>query len=85
MKRAERQHLKENELERLTREAREMIERRRSETTAIVAVVAVVAVVALGYMLWRQQVQGKAACLLAQAVAVQDCRSFRSASARRPR
>src|SRR5438093_1395247 len=63
MKRTERQHLKENELQRVGREAREMIERRRSETTVIVAVVAVVAVVALGYVMWRQQVQSKASGL----------------------
>ena len=74
MKRAERHHLKENELDRIAREAREMIERRRSETTIVVAAVAVVAVIALGYFMWRQQLQGKAAGLLAQAEAVQDAR-----------
>jgi len=74
MKRAERQHLKENELERVAREARELIERRRSETTAIVSAVAIVALIALGYLMWRQQVQSKASGLLAQAVAVQEAR-----------
>jgi TolA-binding protein len=74
MKRAERQHLKENELERVAREARELIERRRSETTAIVSAVAIAALIALGYLMWRQQVQGKASSLLAQAVAVQEAR-----------
>src|SRR5438128_11010023 len=74
MKRTERQHLKDNELQRVGREAREMIERRRSETTAIAAVVAVVAVVALGYVTWRQQVPRKASGLLAQAAGVQRAR-----------
>jgi len=74
MKRTERQHLKENELERITREAREAIERRRSETTAIVAIAAVVAIVGLVYFVWRQQVHSKASALLAQAVVVQEAR-----------
>jgi TolA-binding protein len=74
MKRTERQHLKENEMERFAREARELLERRRRETTVLVAVVAVVAIVALGYLAWRQQVQSKASALLAQAMAAQDAR-----------
>jgi len=66
--------LKENELERIARETREMVEQRRSELTGVVAVVAVVAVIALGFLIWRSQVQSRASGLLAQAEAVQDAR-----------
>ena len=74
MKRAERHHLKENELGKLTRQARETMETRRSETTAVAAVIVVVAALALGYFAWRQRVQTKAHGLLAEAMAVQDAR-----------
>lgn len=74
MKRAERQHLKENELQILARQAREAIETKRRETTGIIAVVVVVAVVAIGYFAWRERVQTKAHALLADAVATQDAR-----------
>jgi TolA-binding protein len=74
MKTKERHHLKENELGRLTRQARETVETRRTETTMIAASVIVVAVLALGYFGWRQRVEGKAHSLLAEAMAVQDAR-----------
>lgn len=74
MKRAQRQHLKENELELLARQARELVEEKRRETTAIIAVVAIVGAIAIGYFGWHQHVQSRAHDLLAQAVAVQDAR-----------
>jgi TolA-binding protein len=74
MKTKERRHLKENELGKLTRQARETIETRRSETTAVAALIVVVAALALGYFGWRQRVQTKAHGLLAEAMAVQDAR-----------
>jgi TolA-binding protein len=74
MKRTERQHLKENELERIARETRELFEQRKTETTVVVAIVAVIAVIGLGIVVWRQQVEAKASGLLAQAVAVQEAR-----------
>jgi predicted negative regulator of RcsB-dependent stress response len=74
MKRTERRHLKENELEILTRQAREKFEARRRETTAVVALVVVVAAAAIGYFTWQQRVQTRAHSLLAEAVAVQDAR-----------
>ncbi len=74
MKRSERQHLRENELEQFARQAREMVEARRRETTLIVAAVVVVGAVALGYFGWHEHVQSRAHDLLAQAVAVQDAR-----------
>jgi tetratricopeptide (TPR) repeat protein len=74
MKTKERHHLKENELGKLARQARETVETRRTETTMIAGVVIVVAALALGYFGWRQRVEGKAHALLAQAMAVQDAR-----------
>src|SRR5256885_15771769 len=74
MKRTERQHLKENELQTFARQAREQLEARRRETTAIVAISVVVAAVALGFFAWRERVQSKATGLLAEAMAVQDAR-----------
>jgi predicted negative regulator of RcsB-dependent stress response len=74
MKRTERQHLKEHELERFARQTRELVEARRRETMAITTVVIVVAAGAIGYFAWHEHVQSRAHDLLAQAVAVQDAR-----------
>jgi TolA-binding protein len=74
MKRTERQHLKENELQTLARQARELIEARGRETTTLVTVVVVAGVIGVGYFAWHERVQAKAHELLAQAVAVQDAR-----------
>jgi TolA-binding protein len=74
MKRTERQHLKENELQTFARQAREQIESRRRETTAIIAIALVVGAAALGFFAWRERVQSKATRLLAEAMAVQDAR-----------
>jgi|SRR5262245_4694681 len=74
MKRTERRHLKENELQTFARETRERFEGRQRETTAIVAVVGVLAVLAIGYFVWRDRVQTRAHALLADATAVQTAR-----------
>ncbi len=74
MKRTERQHLRENEIEQFARQARELVEARRRETTMMVAAIVVVGAVALGYFAWHEHVQARAHDLLAQAVAVQDAR-----------
>ena len=74
MKRAERHHLKENELQTLARGARERFDSRRTETTTAIAVVVVVGLVAVAFFAWRERVQTKAHALLAQAVVVQDAR-----------
>ncbi|HZP47305.1 MAG TPA: tetratricopeptide repeat protein [Vicinamibacterales bacterium] len=74
MKRTERQHLRENELEQFARQARELVEAKKRETTLIVGAIVVVGAVALGYFGWHQHVQSRAHDLLAQAVAVQDAR-----------
>jgi len=74
MKRTERKHLKEHELQRFAREAREQFESRKRESTAAIIIVVVVGVVAIGYFGWRERVRTRAHALLADAVAVQVAR-----------
>ena len=74
MKRAERQHLKDNELRNLALSARETFEAKKKESATTIIVVVAVALVAVGYFAWRETVQGRAHALLAEAVAVQDAR-----------
>ena len=74
MKRSERHHLKDNELQRWAVQARRTYDARKRETTlAVVAVLAIV-VVAAGYFLWRGSVESRAQTALAQAMAIQDAR-----------
>lgn len=74
MKRTERRHLKENELEIFARQARETYEARKRETTWVVTAVVALVVLLGGYLMWRQRVQTRAHALLADAVAVQNAR-----------
>jgi predicted Zn-dependent protease len=74
MKRTERRHLKENELQAFARQARETLEARRRETAAILAILVVAGVAALGYYGWHERKQSKAHALLADALAVRDAR-----------
>ena len=72
MKRTERHHLKENELQRLAIQAREaLMERTPAMTRAAVAVL-VLAVAGLGYYGWREHVQSRAHAMLAEAVATEE-------------
>ena len=74
MKRTERQHLKENELEALTRQVGEMFEARRRETGAVVGVIVVAAATGIGYFAWHEHIQSRSHALLAEAVVVQGAR-----------
>lgn len=74
MKRAERHHLKENELRSIAREVRERFEGRQRETMYTLAAVGAVAILAIGFFAWRERVQSQAATLLAAAVSVKDAR-----------
>src|SRR5438067_1064788 len=74
MKRTERHHLKNNELELLTRQAREAIEARKREVTAAIVAAAVVGVAALVYFVWHERVEARAHAMLADAMVVQDAR-----------
>ncbi len=74
MKRTERRHLKENELQTLAREARERLESKGRETLAVVVILAVIGVAAVAYFAWHERVQTRAAAMLAAAVAVKEAR-----------
>jgi len=74
MKRAERRHLKENELQAFARQARDTYQERRREATTLVAIVVVVGAVAIGYFAWREHVSSKAHAMLAEAMVVQEAR-----------
>jgi TolA-binding protein len=74
MKRTERHRLKENELRTFAQRAAETVDARRKETTTLVLIALVVGVVAIAFFAWRQNVQGKAHALLADATAVADAR-----------
>src|SRR3954462_10892644 len=74
MKRTERHHLKENELQLLTRQAREAIAARQREVTLGILVAAVIGVAALAYFLWHERVEGRAHAMLADAMVGQDAR-----------
>jgi TolA-binding protein len=74
MKRAERHHLKENELQRLALAARHIyVDRKREASWVLVGVVAVTAI-AGGYFLWSERLQSRAHALLAEAMVVQEAR-----------
>jgi TolA-binding protein len=70
MKRAERHHLKDNELARSVAIARDVVGRNRSRLTTFVVVGIVAAAAIIGYTVWRQRATSQAAAMLAQAVAV---------------
>jgi TolA-binding protein len=74
MKRAERHHLKDNELANLAVNARQIVEERRGPLAAIVIAVVVIAAVGFGYYGWRNHVEGKADTLLAEALALDEAR-----------
>jgi predicted negative regulator of RcsB-dependent stress response len=74
MKRAERHHLKENELQTFARDVRDQLEGRQRETLLGLAAVGVIAILAIAFFAWREHTQTQAATLLAAAVAVKDAR-----------
>jgi TolA-binding protein len=74
MKRAERHHLKENELQRLAMTARRIYVDRKRETTGLLVGVVALAAIAGGYFLWSERLQSRAHALLAEAMVVQEAR-----------
>jgi len=74
MKRAERRHLKQNELQRWAIQARGALEERKRETTIGVVAVLVVAAAIAGWSGWRGYVESRAQRDLAEALAVQEAR-----------
>lgn len=74
MKRAERQHLKDNELAQLAMTARDLVqERQKPIVAALTAIVLLVAIVG-GYMFWRNRTQTRAHAQLAAALEVEQAR-----------
>src|SRR5712692_3110990 len=74
MKRAQRHHLKENELRIFARQARDAIEARKGQVTAALVAALIIGAAATGYFLWRQHIQTRAHAMLADALAVDDAR-----------
>jgi TolA-binding protein len=74
LKRTERRHLKNNELEQLAAQARGALEARKQETTYALVAVVIVAALAIGYFAWRDRTQNRAHGLLADAMEVSDAR-----------
>ena len=72
MKRAERHHLKQNELQRLAVQAQKAISERTPAATGVLVGLLVVAVLGIGYYAWRGHVQSRAHALLAEAIATQE-------------
>jgi TolA-binding protein len=72
MKRAERHHLKQNELERLTIQARNALAERTRVTTGVLIALLVLAIAGIGYYAWSQRVQSRAHGLLAEAIGTQE-------------
>lgn len=72
MKRTERHHLKDNELERWATSVAGALEERKHELTIAVAAVLIVGGIVLGYVLYRNHVQGAAHTALADAMAVEE-------------
>jgi TolA-binding protein len=72
MKRAERHHLKGNELANLALRSREVVEERKQQFVAIGVALIVVAAAALGYYAWRQNLESRAHTLLAEAMVVDE-------------
>ena len=72
MKRAERHHLKDNELQRWTLQLRKEFNARQREATAIIVAIVAIAAVGGGYLAWRAYVESRAHATLADALAVQE-------------
>jgi tetratricopeptide (TPR) repeat protein len=74
MKRVERRHLKQNELQHLTERLREAVESHGRATAAVLAVAVVAGLAALGYSFWGGRTEGRAHEMLAEALVVSETR-----------
>ena len=63
MKRAERHHLKENELQTFARDVRDQFEGRQREAMLGLAAVGVVVILAIAFFAWRERMQSQAEVL----------------------
>ena len=74
MKRTERRHLKQNELQSLTRRLQETVEEYKNEATWVLTALVVIGVAAFGFWAWRERVESRVHALLADALVVQEAR-----------
>src|ERR1700754_5145049 len=74
MKRAERQHLRENELGQLTASATHAVQERGGQVLGIAIAVIVIVVGIGGYVAWKNNQEGHAHALLADALVLEDAR-----------
>jgi TolA-binding protein len=74
MKRIERRHLKQNEFAQLALGARDVVEQRRGQIVGGVIAIAVVAAAIIGYVTYRNRVEGRAAVMLAEAIEIEQAR-----------
>jgi TolA-binding protein len=72
MKRAERHHLKDNELANLAVRSRQIVEERKGQLGWVVAALLIVAVAAAGFWVWRRSVEGRAQAMLAEALVTEE-------------
>lgn len=72
MKRTERHHLKDNELNRLALSARRMMEARKGLIQGLLIAMVVAGVGAIGYYAWRARAENRAYSLLAEATIVEE-------------
>jgi len=74
MKRSERHHLKQNELQTFTRQVQGTVEQHKNEATWLIVALAVIGVAAFGYWTWHERVQSRVHAMLAEALVVQEAR-----------
>ena len=74
MKRAERHHLKDNELATFAVRARQLVETQGKPLGALAVVLVVVVVAVLGYLAWRGRAEARAGAVLAEATLLDEAR-----------
>jgi outer membrane protein assembly factor BamD (BamD/ComL family) len=74
MKRAERQHLKDNELLQLAATARDLVDERRGPVLGTVIAIVVIVIAVGGYVGWKNHVNSSAHTALASALAIEEAR-----------
>jgi TolA-binding protein len=74
MKRAERRHLKDNELAKATAAARQIVQERPRLMTASAIAIGVVLLAGIAYAAWSGRISGRAQALLAEALVVDEAR-----------
>jgi TolA-binding protein len=74
MKRIERRHLKQNDFAQLAMGARDLVETRGGQVLWALLAIVIVAAAVVGYVTWRNRVEGRAAVMLAEAIDIEQAR-----------